>query len=264
MVSIIAVFWLAVITLGLVGVFRGWAKELLVSFSVILAFFLIVIVEHYAPWLEPIESSAPKISEVESSEPAATMPRPDATTAPAATPTPTKVLPTPTPIPSACLALTKTPTPTKQPTARPTEMLETLMSKGDKDDKPHPVPSANDKRVFWFRVGVLSFIVFLGYQTPKMSAVSARLSSGHSLRDAVVGGIVGLVNGYLIAGSIWYFIDQLHYAFYRWMVPPSVVPGLQEIVNRYIELMPPVLLLQIPAIFFAVAFVFIVVIAAFI
>ena len=37
MMSIVYVFWMYVILFAVIGAMRGWAKELLVSFSVILA-----------------------------------------------------------------------------------------------------------------------------------------------------------------------------------------------------------------------------------
>ncbi len=37
MMSIVYLFWMFVILFGIVGLMRGWAKELLVAFSVILA-----------------------------------------------------------------------------------------------------------------------------------------------------------------------------------------------------------------------------------
>ncbi len=37
MVSLIVIFWMYVILFAIIGGMRGWAKELLVTFSVILA-----------------------------------------------------------------------------------------------------------------------------------------------------------------------------------------------------------------------------------
>ena len=42
MMSIVYIFWMYVILFGLVGWMRGWAKELLVAFSVILALALVL------------------------------------------------------------------------------------------------------------------------------------------------------------------------------------------------------------------------------
>ena len=47
MVSIIYFFWLLVALFTLIGAMRGWAKELLVTFSMVLALFLITLIENY-------------------------------------------------------------------------------------------------------------------------------------------------------------------------------------------------------------------------
>ena len=49
MMSIIYLFWMYVILFALVGWMRGWAKELLVSFSVILALALNHVIKRYIP-----------------------------------------------------------------------------------------------------------------------------------------------------------------------------------------------------------------------
>jgi uncharacterized membrane protein required for colicin V production len=57
-------------------------------------------------------------------------------------------------------------------------------------------------------------IVFFAYQTRALigsEATQARRGTGAEGRDnlqsSVLGGIVGFVNGYLIMGSLWYFLD---------------------------------------------------------
>ena len=49
MMSIVYLFWMYVILFGIVGWMRGWAKELLVSFSVILALALNHVMRRYIP-----------------------------------------------------------------------------------------------------------------------------------------------------------------------------------------------------------------------
>lgn len=49
MVSLVFVFWMLVIFFGLIGIFRGWAKELLVSFSVILSLAFNMLLRLYIP-----------------------------------------------------------------------------------------------------------------------------------------------------------------------------------------------------------------------
>lgn len=49
MVSLHFFFWLFVLLFAIIGAMRGWAKELLVTFSVVLALFLLNVVGRYVP-----------------------------------------------------------------------------------------------------------------------------------------------------------------------------------------------------------------------
>lgn len=49
MISLNFAFWLLVVLFGLIGMMRGWAKELLVSFSVVLALAFNRLLERYVP-----------------------------------------------------------------------------------------------------------------------------------------------------------------------------------------------------------------------
>ena len=49
MMSIIYVFWMYVVLFAIIGWMRGWAKELLVSFSVILSLALNHVIRKYVP-----------------------------------------------------------------------------------------------------------------------------------------------------------------------------------------------------------------------
>jgi uncharacterized membrane protein required for colicin V production len=49
MISLNFVFWFLVVLFGLIGMMRGWAKELLVSFSVVLALAFNRLLERYVP-----------------------------------------------------------------------------------------------------------------------------------------------------------------------------------------------------------------------
>jgi len=55
MISMLSAFWLFVILFGLIGAMRGWAKELLVIFSVVLGLFLIYVLESFTPYMIPFE-----------------------------------------------------------------------------------------------------------------------------------------------------------------------------------------------------------------
>jgi hypothetical protein len=51
MMTLNVFFWLMVIVFALIGMNRGWAKELLVTFSVILGLFIITVLETWVPFI---------------------------------------------------------------------------------------------------------------------------------------------------------------------------------------------------------------------
>lgn len=59
MIGLSAVFWIFVFLFAIVGAMRGWAKELLVTFSVILAAFIIAVLENIAPVIKDILAREP-------------------------------------------------------------------------------------------------------------------------------------------------------------------------------------------------------------
>jgi uncharacterized membrane protein required for colicin V production len=51
MITLNAVFWMLVFVFGAIGAVRGWAKELLVTFSAILGLFVVTVVEQFVPFV---------------------------------------------------------------------------------------------------------------------------------------------------------------------------------------------------------------------
>jgi uncharacterized membrane protein required for colicin V production len=174
MMSIVYLFWMYVILFGLVGWMRGWAKELLVAFSVILALALNHVVHKYIP----IARGLPE----------------------------------------------------------------------------------NDVSLFWVRTIILLVLVYFGYQTvisiPHLASKAAR----ERLQDTLFGAFLGAINGYLVAGSILYYMHVAEYPFENVISMPAE-PTLQQTVAQMMLYMPPQLLGE-PGIYFAIilAFVFVLVV----
>ena len=174
MMSIVYLFWMYVILFGLVGWMRGWAKELLVAFSVILALALNHVVHKYIP----IARGLPE----------------------------------------------------------------------------------NDVSLFWVRTIILLVLVYFGYQTvisiPHLASKAAR----ERLQDTLFGAFLGAINGYLVAGSILYYMHVADYPFEDVISRPAE-PTLQQTVAQMMLYMPPQLLGE-PGIYFAIilAFVFVLVV----
>ena len=68
--------------------------------------------------------------------------------------------------------------------------------------------SAQNK--FLVQTAILLIIAFFAYQTRALLSSGAQSNSEQGGRDAlqskVLGGLVGAVNGYLVSGSVWYFM----------------------------------------------------------
>jgi len=61
MMSIVYVFWMYVVLFAVIGAMRGWAKELLVSFSVILALTTNHVLRRYIPLVEALSPDSPSL-----------------------------------------------------------------------------------------------------------------------------------------------------------------------------------------------------------
>ena len=172
--SIVYLFWMYVILFALVGWMRGWAKELLVSFSVILALALNHVIRKYIP------------------------------------------------------------------IAR--DLAET------------------DVSLFWVRTIVLLVLVYFGYQTVINIPHLAARARSERLQDTLFGAFLGGINGYLVAGSILYYMHLADYPFPDVISKPAE-PNLVATVNQMMQYMPPTLLGE-PGIYFAIilAFVFVLVV----
>lgn len=179
MVSIVFVFALFVFMFAMIGTMRGWAKELLVSFSVILALAILTTLTTYVP---PVQA-----------------------------------------------------------------FLE----------------NASPKTRFWFRVLLLGVMVFFGYQTPRIPRVPQAKFARAFVQDTLLGFFLGALNGYLIVGTVWYYLHQIDYPFKYIVAPvPGDVTMGGDLALTMLHWMPPNFL-GIPGIYFAVLTAFFFVLAVF-
>jgi uncharacterized membrane protein required for colicin V production len=174
MMSLIVVFWVFVVLFAVIGAMRGWAKEVLVSSSIILAIFIIAIAEKWTV-----------------------------------------------------------------------------------------INNLSDINKLWFRCLLTGSLAFFGYQTPNLSSfIKPQHFVREKFRDMLVGFFMGAVNGYLIFGTLWYFIAQAKYPG-DFITAPDAVSDLGKAVQSYLHLMPPSLL-GTPLVYFAVAVAFVLVIVVFV
>lgn len=180
MVSLVVVFWMYVVLFAIVGAMRGWAREMLVSFSVILALFIITVLLNYAPIIPGLVNNSIQLK-------------------------------------------------------------------------------------FWFQVVIVLALVFFGYQTPNLPrlAASGRFAR-ERLQDILLGVFLGALNGYMIAGTIWFYLHAAGYPFPNLISAPQPGTEVFDVTQRMMTLMPPDLLAGGSAIFFAVAVAFLFVLVVFI
>lgn len=178
MITMPIFFWLIVILFAVIGAMRGWAKEIMVTFSVILALFLITVLETYVPVVRNI------------------------------------------------LARTG--------------------------------PSA----LLWMRIVLIVLLAFFGYQTPNLRGLAGPRFARERLQDTLLGFLLGAVNGYLIFGSIWFYLDQAGYPYPNIIAPPTPGSAIATQTASMMKWMPPAYLVP-PWIYFAVGVAFLFVIVVF-
>ena len=175
MMSIIYVFWMYVVLFAIIGWMRGWAKELLVSFSVILSLALNHVIHKYVPLAQGLADTDPSL--------------------------------------------------------------------------------------FWVRTIVLLVLVYFGYQTVISIPHLAAKGRTEKLQDTLFGAFLGALNGYLVAGTVLYYVHVADYTVVGNIISKPTDPTLLQTVNQMMTYMPPQLLGE-PGVYFAIilAFVFVLVV----
>lgn len=78
-------------------------------------------------------------------------------------------------------------------------------------------------QVFYIQTAIFILIVFFAYQTRALNERADRRGSNREeSQTKVLGAIVGAINGYMIGGTIWYFLDISNYP----LAPQVVAPRL--------------------------------------
>ena len=113
---------------------------------------------------------------------------------------------------------------------------------------------------FTIRSLMLILLAFFGYQTPNIRALQPKLVR-ERLEEVVLGLFMGLLNGYLLIGSLWYYLDSAGYGITKLVIAPE--GELAEQIAGMMAYMPPEML-PIPHVFFAVGVVFVFIIVVFV
>ena len=157
MISLVFAFYIFVILFAIIGSMRGWGKEVLVSFSVVLALGFIAVIEDLLPYTND------------------------------------------------------------------------LFQDGSMEQ-------------FWMRTGILMVMVFFGYQSPKISQFARFNERRDRVQDFMLGFLFGAINGYLIFGTLWYFMDEAGYPFSPAISSPTAVPSSVETAERLLNSFAPAIL----------------------
>jgi hypothetical protein len=174
-VSLTVIFWIFVFLFAIIGALRGWAKELLVTFSVVLSIFIITVLETYVG------------------------------------------------------------------------VVKNMVKTGGTP-------------LFWFETVILLLMSFFGYQTPNIRAIAGARFARERLQDILLGFLLGAFNGYLMVGTLWFFLAQAKYPF-NLVTPPIPGTPLGDAALRILQYVAPQWLV-IPWIYFAVmvAFIFVLIV----
>jgi uncharacterized membrane protein required for colicin V production len=126
MVSLSFIFFILVLIFGTIGAMRGWAKEMLVSFGIILSMFILSVLQNLPPIRDTVG-----------------------------------------------------------------------------------IEGSNSK--FWLQTIVIIVLAFFAYQTPNLPRLGGARFARERLADILLGFLMGIINGYLIIGTLWYYLDQAGY-----------------------------------------------------
>ena len=94
---------------------------------------------------------------------------------------------------------------------------------------------------FWVRTFIILIMAFFGYQTPNISRLQAA-ARREQARDMILGAVFGAVNGYLIIGSIWAFLDKIGYHnFPKVFIAPDPSNPMGQAALNLVAAMPPII-----------------------
>lgn len=168
MISLVSVFWVLLGFFAIIGLLRGWAKEIIATMGIVLALFAL---NQFGPALfdESIEYDIDQ----------------------------------------------------SQVMNAPLDQRQIVVA------DPNTLQARSQQ--FVLQSGFLIIVTFFAYQTPTAVNVWASRRGGRpgrlagldeGLQQRILGLVLGLVNGWLVIGSIWYYAHRLGYPFGEYVIPP--------------------------------------------
>ncbi|MBI1281806.1 MAG: hypothetical protein GC179_27020 [Anaerolineaceae bacterium] len=102
--------------------------------------------------------------------------------------------------------------------------------------------SISRDQAFFVQAGLFCVVVYFAYQTRSFGGYDnppgQQGPRSNRYQDALLGGLLGALNGYLIWGAIWYFLDINDYPF----APLITAPAANSISAQALNSIPLVLM----------------------
>ncbi len=139
---------------------------------------------------------------------------------------------------------------------------QTALVRGFLDQITTANPEVGRQTVFLFITGGFLLIVFFAYLGPVAARVAGsrlQVKARETLQDALLGFIIGGINGYLIVGTVWFFLEITNYPFSPAVMtrPAAGTPSADFV--RYLPLvwLTPYLKFLLPAAFLLLIIMFV-------
>ncbi len=88
------------------------------------------------------------------------------------------------------------------------------------------------EQAFIIQIGIFFMIVYVAYKNTLFEPATPRNKvKDQNIQDGILGGLVGAVNGYLIGGAVWYFLDISEYPFAPFIIAPAPNSPSAEAIN---------------------------------
>jgi uncharacterized membrane protein required for colicin V production len=116
--------------------------------------------------------------------------------------------------------------------------------------------------LLWIRTLILLTLVYFGYQTVVSIPRLASKATRDRLQDTLFGAVLGGFNGYLVAGSILYYMHMANYPYPDILSRPTD-PAIVASIDVMLKYMPPRFLGE-PSIYFIVIIILIFIIVVFV
>jgi hypothetical protein len=120
-------------------------------------------------------------------------------------------------------------------------------------------PDTYSTTQFYVCTTLLLLLTFFGYAGPTLVGRVGGKVAREQLQDALLGFFLGLLNGFLVIGTLWFYLEKSDYAL-GGITPPVENTAAWIIAQSYLV---PVWL-TIPALYVAIAFAFVFVIIVFV